>query len=251
MTTIGHIVQRHHVGLGQIFHMDVVANAGAIPGIVVGTENTHSVTLAGHALTGHLDQVGRFRCRLPQQAFRIGTRNIEVTENHVVETGGCSQIHNHPLAHHFGRAVGVDRSQRQVLGEHRLLRHAIDRSSRRKHHVRYVVFFDRFQEVQGISGVVAVVLQWVGNRLGHHNIGRKMQNRFKPVTGKQILHCRFIGQISNHQFASSYRPAVACGEVIEHHDVVTGLAQLANHMTANIPGSAGNEDFHRRELLLP
>ena len=78
-----------------------------------------------------------------------------------------------------------------------------------------------------------------------------MQDCLKLVTGEQIFDCRFVGQIPDHQFAGGDRPAVASGEVIENNDIVTGPAQLTDHVTANISGSAGNEDFHRRKLLLP
>jgi hypothetical protein len=128
LAAAGHVIQSHYVRTGEVFHVNIITDTGAVAGIVIRTKYTHPFALPGYTLTGHLDKVSRFRCRLAQQAVRIGTRYVEVAQHNVIKTGSRRKIHDHPLAHHLGCAVGIDRGKREVFCKNRLLRHAINRS---------------------------------------------------------------------------------------------------------------------------
>ncbi len=73
------------MSLGQVFHVDVVADAGTVTGVVVGAKHAHAIALARHTLTRNLDQVRSFRRCLTQQTVRIGPSYVEVTQDHVIE----------------------------------------------------------------------------------------------------------------------------------------------------------------------
>src|SRR5690606_8948353 len=66
LTATCHIIERHYVRLGQIFHMDVVTDTGAITGFIICSEHTHAITLPGNTFTGYFDQMRGFGSCLPQ-----------------------------------------------------------------------------------------------------------------------------------------------------------------------------------------
>ncbi len=63
-TTISQIAQRRQVSGGEIADMDVVADAGAIRGVIVNSENIQMAAFAERCLAGNFDQVGCPGCRL-------------------------------------------------------------------------------------------------------------------------------------------------------------------------------------------
>ena len=68
---------------------------------------------------------------------------------------------------------------------------------------------------------------------------------------KHLLYGGLIGEIPYDQLAAGHRPAVACGQVVEDHNIMPCLAQLPNYMAAYIPGSAGHQNFHDCDCSFP
>ena len=101
--------QRLQVGVGQVLDMDVIAHPGAVGGVVVAAVNGDVLTLADRRLAGHLGQQRGLGRGLADAALRIAAGDIEITEHHVAERVHGGDIAQHPLAHQFGGAIGVDR----------------------------------------------------------------------------------------------------------------------------------------------
>ncbi len=113
------------------------------------------------------------------------------------------------------------------------------------------MFFYCLQQIQRVTGIVAVVLEGVLDRFRHHDIGGEMQHGFKAVLAEKVRNGLFIGEVSDHKLTTGDRPTVSGGQVIENNNVVSGFAQLPYDMTTYIPGSAGYQNFHDRSSLLP
>ena len=69
------------MGVGQIGHMDIIADAGAVGRRIVGAEDGNVVTKAKGGLDRDLDQVGGGGGVLPGAARRIGAGHVEIAQN--------------------------------------------------------------------------------------------------------------------------------------------------------------------------
>src|SRR5271165_4358364 len=58
------------------------------------------------------------------------------------------------------------------------------------------------------------------------------------------------GVADNKGHFLSDRPAISGREIIERDNILAGINQLKDHVTADVAGSAGNEDRHVFFLLL-
>ena len=118
------------MGRGQILDMDVVAYPRAVRRGVVGAVDGDMWSLADSRFTGHLGQQGGLARGLTDPAARIGACDVEVTQGNVAHRMGEIGIPEHPFAHEFGAAVGVDRCSRRVLRGDATFGNAVDRSRR-------------------------------------------------------------------------------------------------------------------------
>ena len=227
---------------GEVFDVDVIAHAGAIRGRVVGAENSDVIALADGRLAGDFDQQrGIFR-GLADAACRIRARDIEIAQRDVTQIGSGGEVAQHPFGHQLGQAVGVDRRDRGVFGDLGLFGDAIDGRRRGKYEALDAVSLATAQQVARAGGVVAIVFERVCDRLGHDRVGGEMHDGVHRVLLQQAADQLAIAGIADDQVAMDDRIGKTGAEVIEHHHVVTGFAELADHMAADITGAAGDEN---------
>ncbi len=92
------------------------------------------------------------------------------------------------------------------------------------------------------AGVVAVVSQRIGDRFRHDRSCGKMHDRVDVEALEQRLQAGRIPGIPDDELAMQDRAAKARREVVEHDDVLAGLAELAHDVAADITGAAGDEN---------
>ena len=72
-----------------------------------------------------------------------------------------------------------------------------------------------------------------------------MDNGVDPMRGDQRGHARLVSDIADDERrARRHRPVEAGGQIIEHHGLLSGLEEGVNHVAADVPGAAGNQDRH-------
>ena len=76
----------------KIGHVNVIADAGAIRCRVVGTEDIHFWPQAESGFDRDLDEVGSLLGRLAGATERVGTCNVEITQDHVAQTVGGGSV---------------------------------------------------------------------------------------------------------------------------------------------------------------
>ena len=99
-------LQRIAVGFGQVQHMDVIAQAGAVRRIIVGAIDLETGALAQGGLTGDLDQMRGLGRRLADAALRVSPCHVEIAQRHILEPIGGERITQHPLRHQLRSAIG-------------------------------------------------------------------------------------------------------------------------------------------------
>ena len=121
------IGERAAMRVGDVVNMNVIAHAGAVAGVVVGAVHGDAVNPPGGGAAGHCDQMFGGLAALADAGVRVGAGDIEIAQNHAVETGGAGDVRRHHLAGQFGAAVRVDWPRRRVFGDRLRRRRAIDR----------------------------------------------------------------------------------------------------------------------------
>ena len=252
-----HPVERGHVTRGQIAHMDVVANAGTIGRGVVVAKDLNGLELANGDLgdVGH-QVVGDTLGVLADQARRMGTDGVEVTEQHDIPFGvGGVNVHKDLLDHPLGPTIGVGRGLlRILLGDGRVVRVAVDgRGAREDDGLAAMVAHD-VDEHQGVLDVVVVVLDGLAHRLADGLKAGKVDDAVDLMGIEDLVHRIAVehvglveGEVLGGLVAHDGLDAVdgdgaGVGEIIDDDDLVATLEQLNDGVRADKAGATGNED---------
>ena len=99
-----------------------------------------------------------------------------------------------------------------------------------------------FQQGTAIGSVVAVVLQRVGDGLGHNGVRREVHHRVNIVFLEDPIEQRCVTGVANDQLAGGDSGLKTGSQIIEGDYVLTGVAQLLNNVTPYITGTAGDKD---------
>ena len=252
-----HPVEGGNVTRCQVAHVDVVAHAGAVGGGVVVAKDLNGLELTDGDLgdVGH-QVVGDALGVLADQARRMGTDGIEVTEQHDVPLGvGGVDVHEDLLNHPLGPTIGVGRGLLGVLfGDGRVVRIAVDgRGAREDDGLAAMVAHD-VDEHQGVLDVVVVVLDGLAHRLadglkaGEVDDAVDLMGVEDLVHGLAVEHVGLVeGEVLGSLFAHDGLDAVdgdgaGVGEVIDDDDLVAALEQLNDGVRADKTGATGYED---------
>lgn len=90
----------------QIGHMHVVADTGAIRGIVIPAKYRYRLTPARGGLQDQRDQVGFRLVAFTQLAIRVSTGGIEVTQAYRLQAIRPVEVLENLLDHPFAQPVG-------------------------------------------------------------------------------------------------------------------------------------------------
>src|ERR1700722_16864267 len=153
-----------------------------------------------------------------------------------------SYIPEHPFRHQLRSAVGVDGTRGRFLARVAFLGHPVHGCGGGKDHVLDAIVETRLQQGPRGAGVVPVILERQSDRFGHDGMRREMHDRIDLVLRQELRHQRLVAYLAHHQLAGGHRLAKALAEIVGPAHAPPRLAQLPNDMTADIAGSAGDED---------
>src|SRR4051812_44514759 len=105
--------------------MDVVADAGAVLGGIIGAEEVHVGALAQGYLQEHGDDVGFGLVVLADGGVGGAAGDVEVTWGGEGEALGLGDIAENVFNHELGVAVGIDRVLGHIFGHGHFVRDAI------------------------------------------------------------------------------------------------------------------------------
>ena len=234
--------QREQVRGGEVAHVDVVADAGAVRGRVVLAVDRQRVAGAGGHLQGDRDQVRLGGVPLPEP--ERGARDVEVAQADGGEAVGRRIRAQHRVDGELRGPVGVGRPRGSVLADRHLLRLAVGGRGGGEDDPPAVDGTHRLQQGQGSADVRVPVLLRPLLRLADQALRREVQHRLGPHLGQ---HRPRLVQRRRHQACSSgHCVGVAGGQVVEHGDLVTLGEQRGRDYAADVTGAAGDEKAHVR-----
>ena len=251
---LGHLLNGGHMAPGQIHHMDVIPDAGAIGGGVVSTKDVELFQLAhgylgdiGHQVVG--DAVGV----LADETTFVGADGVEVAQQSHVQGGiGLAVVHENLLDEQLGGTIGIGGAAGgEVLTDGHRGGIAVHGGGGGEYKVLHVVGPHGVEQHQGAGEVVGVVFQGLGNALTHGLETGEVDDRINVgVLVEDLLHGGCIAQVCLHKGnggASDLLHAMnglgaGVDEIVHDDNVVAGLNELHTSMAADIPGAAADEN---------
>src|SRR5262249_45259157 len=121
--------------------------------------------------------MGRASGGLPGAQGRVGTGDVEITQDDVIEVVRDAGVAQHDLGHELRGAIWRYRRHRIILADRYLGRIAVHRRRRGKDELLGAAPDGAFNQGAGVRRVVAVVTEGVGNRVRHHDRRSEMNDR--------------------------------------------------------------------------
>jgi len=248
------------MALGQVHHVDVIAHAGAIVGVIIVAKDAELLQLA----RGHLGDVGHQIIGnaggiLANAAGLVGADGVEVAQQHHTPLGVSGHHTLQDLFDHIlGPAIGVGTALAEhILPQGHFLRHAIHRGRGGEHQPLAAVLRHDLAQGQGGIQIVAVIAQGNGHTLPHCLQAGEVNHRVESVLVEDAVHGGLVAHVGLvnldaaagdllHPFQGL---GIAVGIVIHHHHAVARLEHLHTGMAADKPGAAGQKDIHEIILL--
>jgi hypothetical protein len=227
------------VRLGEIVDVDVVADAGAVGGGIVGAKNMDRAggTKGGAKDVG--DEMGFgvvvFRMAVPCAG------SVEIAKDGVAESMNPVEPFEHDFGLQFGLAVGIDGEFPRVFADGNGLREAKDRARRGEHEAHDFVAKAGFEKSECGGGVVAEIECGVLHGLGDFGKGGEVHDSVEGRFGKELVEESGVGDVAYHK-ASGGRDgrAVAAGEVVENGDLKIVLEEEADGGSTDVASAAGD-----------
>ena len=182
----GQEVQRLQVGVGQIQHVDVVADAGAVGGGVVGAEHLDRRCPPGRRLHHQRDQVRGVARVLADAPVQHRAGGVEVAQGHPLQPERLVEPGQHALDLQLALAVGVLGAQRRRLHHRQHLGVAVDRRRRGEHELLHPLLAHGLEQLQRAEHVVVEVLARVAHRFACGLVGGEVDDRFYAVLAQHL-----------------------------------------------------------------
>src|SRR5260370_17790458 len=111
---LGDFLKRADVGVSDIEHVDVIADAGSVGRGIVRAEDIEMGKRTAGGVENARNEFSLHTMMLA--AFLGGSSSVEIAQGHVVESGVGLVIRQNPLENEFGFSVRVDRRFAMVFG---------------------------------------------------------------------------------------------------------------------------------------
>jgi len=250
----GQGVQRLQVPLGQIYHVYVISNTGAVGRVVVVAINAQLIELAGGYLGNIRHQVvgDPLRVFADQSAF-VGAGRIEVAQYRNVPIGfGAVQVAQHVFNVELAGTVGVGGAEREVFANGHAGRVAVYGGRGAEYDTVGPGSLHGLQQAQAANDVVVVVGERLGHRLAHGLEAGKVDHRIEALRGKEVVQQGAVTDVAltpGYGTAGDGLYALYClvraiAEIVEHRDIVPRLQQEYAGVATDVSGAAGYEQLH-------
>ena len=244
-----------YVALGQVHHMDVVPDAGAVGGGIVVAEDAQLLPAAN----GHLGDVGHQVVGdasgiLTHQAGLVSADGVEVAQQHHGPVGiRVGNAGEDLLGHVFGPAVGIGAAAGAagLLQGHFVVR-GVDRGGGGEDDVLHPHLFHDLGQDQGGIEVVVVIFPGLFHAFAYSLQPGEVDDAGDVVLGKNLAQQGLIPDIALVEFnglagdllhpLQAHR--VGVHQIVDDYHAIAVFQQLHTGVGANVPGTAGNQYVH-------
>ena len=238
-------VQREQVGAGQVFDVDVVADAGAVDCGVVVAEELELLPPSGGHVERDGDEVGLRVVPLAdgQPVAQVRPGDVEVAQRdggQVVRDRLGGERH---VDGQLGGAVGAGGGLDGGLRDGQLGRVAVDGGGGGEDHPGHPGGADRVDERDRADRVGVPVQLGADHRLAGGDQGGEVQHAVEARVGGEhpggLVHRQLdVGGVGGEGLP------VTGAQVVQHGHLVAVVEQHPGHHAADVAGAAGDEQFH-------
>ncbi len=226
------------MGTGQVHHVDVIAHAAAVGGVVVVAEDGDAFAQPGSGLGHEGDQVvGHADGQFTDAGRRMGADGIEIAQQHGTQAGrGGHVVAQQLLAGHLGEAVGrAGVAVGRVLGHRQAIGLAVHGAAAGEHDAPHIVPLHHTEQGDERADVVAVVAQGLLHALAHGLVRREMHHPGDgpfgpedPVQGVAIgaIDAMHGGHAADDGGNALQRALAAVAQVVHDHRLQPGGGQF-------------------------
>ena len=247
------VVDNGHVTLGQVDHVDVVAHAGAVRGVVIVAVDLNGLQLTNRDL-GHVrGEVCRNALRiLAKQAGLVSANRVEVAQQHD-GPGRISHVNvaQDLLLEQLGGAVRVGgAASRRFLGDRQLLRAAVHGGGGGEDDLLDVVLLHHLEEHERGVQVVVVVFDRLGYGLTHGLETGEVNDPVDVVFSEDALHqslVTHVAVVALDRLAGNLLDTLQCDRrriavVVHGNNVIALVEQFDVGMGSNKSSAARNQN---------
>ena len=239
------VLQRQRVRVGEVAHVDVVADAGAVRGGPVVAVHQDLLAPAGRHLQHQRDQMGLDGVPLTEPG--VGAGDVEVPQARRPQTvrggvGGDGVVDGQ-----FGGAVGVGGAGGRILGDRNRFRLAVSRRGGGEHQPRCCGRTDHLEQLERLDDVAEPVPLRRLDRLPDQGARREMQHPVEGAVAQQSRGRRHHVVVDEIR-AVGHCVGVSGGQIVDDHHPVSLLEKHFRAHTADIAGAAGDEQLHAKAL---
>src|ERR1700687_1786111 len=205
------------VRIGDIEHVYVVADAGAVRRGIVSAEDIDM----GQSSVGGIEDTGNemsFHAMM-LAAFLGGSGSVEIAEGHILESGGDLVIRQNLLEHELGFTIRIDGRLPMVFGDGNDFGFAISGCSEEKMNFFYAVARDRIEQVHATGHVRGVKNTRLGYGFGDQGLGGEVHHGVNLVLREDVFNLGAIGEIylakdgsRRHGGTMALQQAVQCND---------------------------------------
>jgi len=231
----------------EISHVNVVADAGSVLGVVVSTENRDVRPEFCRRLQHKGDKVRLGVMLLTDLALGVSSGGVEVAKRHSSDPVRRTGIPQYHLAHQLGTAVRIGRPLRLGLADRKARRHTVGRTAAGEDHGPHVIGLHGLDQGQHARDVVAIVACRVSIRLTDISESRKIHDGFRSVSAHYgSERCRVV-DVSQLEIAPLHRPLMADIEIVVDDRCMTRFSQSFAGVRTDIPSSSRNQYAHGQD----
>ena len=234
--------QGEQVGVGEIFNVNIVANAGAVGGGIVFAVDADGFAAAERGVEHERDEM-----RFGLVIFTVASdcaRDVEVAKRGVAKAVCDTHPAHHIFTEQLAFAVGIGGRELRVLDDGGALGFAITGGSGGKDKAIVACDAHGVEQAEGATGVVAEIE--LGRLHGFAGLdqGGKMHDAIEAAFGEGGLKERTIEQVAlNEAGAGGDCGLPAMAKVIVDANLVASREKETGNGTADVAGTAGDENF--------
>ncbi len=228
--------------LGEGLDVDIVAHRAAVRRRIVGAVDVDLRPPAERRRQHERHEMRLGIVRLADLALGVGAGGVKIAQGGVGHAMGLAVPVDRSLADQLALAIGIDRILRRILGDRHARRRAVGGAARGKDDVAQLGRQHGVEQGQGVNHVVVEVELRLDHRFADIGEGGEVDHRRHLETGQRVGQQLGVGKIALDQRPPAHRLAVAVDEIVIGDRRIAGLGQSLAGMTADIAGTAGNQD---------
>ena len=230
--------------LSEIGDMNVVSNAGAVGGGIVGSEDLQFRSGAGCRAQGERDEVTLRLMQFADFSAFVGSGGIEVAQAGEAKPVGTIVSFQCVFEKKLGNAIGIHRLPGRVFGDRNAGWFAINRAGGGKDYLLHSGIDCGVQQGKPAFHIVAKVFSRVRDRFAYVGVSREMHDGLHAVEQREQL--RLIEDVAFDEFETVCQEVVAGGEIVVDQWSVAPALQFTGSMTADVAGATDYQHDHER-----